>query len=100
MILGTAPVYVAARISFTAGLLTVNWILQNLLAVWFLVIIIVFQPELLRALANLGQRSAILRAFARYGEAHTIDELVRAAVSLSAKKVGALMVIERESRLA
>ena len=100
MLLGLALVYLASRVSFTAGLLTVNWILQNLLAVWFLVIIIVFQPELRRALANFGQRSAILRAFARYGEAHTIDELVRAAVSLSAKKVGALVVVERETRLA
>lgn len=100
MILGLALVYLAARVSFKAGLLTVNWILQNLLAVWFLLLIIIFQPELRRALANFGQRSAILRAFARAGEAHTIDELVRTAVGLSAKKVGALVVIERETRLA
>lgn len=46
MILGLALVYLASRIALKGGLLTVNWVLQNLLSVWFLLIIILFQPEL------------------------------------------------------
>ncbi len=99
MLLGLALLYLAARVSLRIGLLTVNWALSNLLAVWFLLIIILFQPELRRALASVGQRGSLLRAFSRYQEAHMIDEVVRAVTSLAAKKIGAIIVVERDSRL-
>lgn len=99
IILGLALVYLAARIAFEGGLMTVNWVLQNLLGVWFLLLIILFQPELRRALASFGLRSRLLRSFARRQEAHIIDELVRTAVSLAGKKIGAIIVLERETKL-
>jgi len=99
MLLGLAFLYLASRISLRIGLLTVNWALSNLLAVWFLLIIILFQPELRRALASVGRRGSLLRAFSRYQEAHMIDEAVRAVTSLAAKKIGAIIVVERDSRL-
>jgi len=99
MILGLALVYLASRIALKGGLLTVNWILQNLLGVWFLMIIILFQPELRRTLATFGLRSRLLRAFARHEEAHMIDEIVRTASSLAGKKTGAILVLERGTKL-
>ena len=99
MILGLALVYLSSRIALEGGLLTVNWVLQNLLGVWFLLIIILFQPELRRALASFGLRSRLLRAFGRQQEAHIIDELVRTAISLAGKKIGAIIVLERETKL-
>src|SRR5512136_734436 len=99
MILGLALLYAAAWISLRVGLITVNWALSNLLAVWLLLVIILFQPELRRALASVGRRGSLLRAFWRYQEAHMIEEVVRAVTALAAKKVGAIVVIERESRL-
>jgi diadenylate cyclase len=99
MILGLALVYLASRVALKGGLLTVNWVLQNLLGVWFLLIIILFQPELRRALATFGLRSRLIRAFARHEEAHMIDEIVRTATSLAGKKTGAIIVLERESKL-
>ncbi len=99
MLLGLALLYLASRVSLRIGLLTVNWALSNLLAVWFLLVIILFQPELRRALASVGQRGSLLRAFSRYREAHMIDEVVRAVTALAAKKIGAIMVLERDSRL-
>jgi uncharacterized protein (TIGR00159 family) len=99
MILGLALVYLASRIALKGGLLTVNWVLQNLLGVWFLLIIILFQPELRRALASFGLRSRLLRAFSRHEEAHMIDEIVRTVSSLAAKKIGAIIVLERETKL-
>jgi uncharacterized protein (TIGR00159 family) len=99
MLLGLALLYLASRVSLRIGLLTVNWALSNLLAVWFLLIIILFQPELRRALASVGRRGSLLRAFSRYQEAHMIDEVARALTSLAAKKIGAIIVVERESRL-
>jgi diadenylate cyclase len=100
MLLGLALLYVASWVSLRLGLVTVNWALSNLLAVWFLLIIILFQPELRRALASVGRRGSLLRAFSRYQEAHMIDEVVRAVASLAAKKIGAIIVVERHSRLA
>lgn len=99
MLLGLALLYLASRISLRLGLVTLNWALSNLLAVWFLSIIILFQPELRRALASVGRRGSLLRAFSRYQEAHMIDEVVRAVTSLAAKKIGSIIVVERESRL-
>jgi uncharacterized protein (TIGR00159 family) len=99
MLLGLALLYLASRVSLRLGLVTVNWALSNLLAVWFLSIIILFQPELRRALASVGRRGSLLRAFSRYQEAHMIDEVVRAVTSLAAKKIGSIIVVERESRL-
>lgn len=99
MILGLALVYLASRIALRGGLLTVNWVLQNLLSVWFLLIIILFQPELRRTLATFGLRSRLLRAFAKHEEAYIIDEIVRSVASLAAKKTGAIIVLERETKL-
>jgi diadenylate cyclase len=99
MLLGLALLYLASRVALRMGLLTLNWALSNLLAVWFLVLVILFQPELRRALASVGRRGSLLRAFSRYQEAHVIDEVVRAASALAAKKVGAIFVLERDSRL-
>jgi diadenylate cyclase len=97
--MGLAFLYMASRVAQRIGLVTVNWLLSNLLAVWFLLIIILFQPELRRALASMGRRGTLLRAFSRYQEAHMIDEVVRAVTSLAAKKIGAIVVVERDSRL-
>lgn len=99
MLLGLALLYAASWVSLRIGLVTVNWALSNLLAVWLLLVIILFQPELRRALASMGRRGSLLRAFWRYQEAHMIDEVVRAVTALAAKKVGAIIVLERESRL-
>jgi uncharacterized protein (TIGR00159 family) len=99
MLLGLALLYLASWVSLRIGLVTVNWALSNLLAVWLLLVIILFQPELRRALASVGRRGSLLRAFWRYQEAHMIDEVARAVTALAAKKVGAIIVVERDSRL-
>ncbi|MFQ5840230.1 MAG: diadenylate cyclase CdaA [Candidatus Methylomirabilales bacterium] len=99
MLLGLAVLYLTSRVAFKMGLLTVNWILQNLLGISVLLLIVVFQPEIRRTLATVGRRSAILRAFSSSQEAHMIDELVRASSELSAKRIGSLMVIERDTPL-
>jgi len=99
MLVGLALLYLASRVSLRLGLLTVNWALSNLLGVWFLLILILFQPELRRALASVGRRGSLLRAFSRYQEAHMIDEVVRCVTALAAKRIGAIIVVERDTRL-
>ncbi|OIO78683.1 MAG: TIGR00159 family protein [Candidatus Omnitrophica bacterium CG12_big_fil_rev_8_21_14_0_65_43_15] len=75
---------------------TLNWILSRLLAISVIAFLILFQPELRRGFASLGQRHIfnILPT-----EEKVIEELSVAAVIMSRKKVGALIAIEREASL-
>lgn len=82
---------------------TILWIAENTLNVGLTAIVIIFQPELRKALENLGGRNMIGRLFNmnRSSEAvkfsdHTIDELVRASFAMGRVKTGALIVIEDE----
>lgn len=98
MIVGLTLVFLASRYSVNFGLNTVNWILQNFLTVGLLLIIILFQPELRRALARFGHQS-VLRFFSGAQETHMVDEIVRTAASLSEKRIGALIAIEQDTKL-
>jgi diadenylate cyclase len=67
---------------------------QQLVAVVAFAIIVVFQPELRRAIMRLGETS-LFRGWSRMiGE--EIEQLVESAIFLSKRKVGALIAIERE----
>lgn len=72
---------------------TIEWILGGLLQVGVLTFVIVFQPELRRALARLGQ-NAFFSPFLKRGG--TVDEIVEACQRMSKIQRGALIVIERE----
>src|SRR3970040_1901535 len=63
MIMGLVLVYFASRTALKGVMLPLNEFLQNLLGICFLLIIILFQPELRRPLASFGLRSRLLRAF-------------------------------------
>jgi diadenylate cyclase len=69
---------------------TINWILGRLFTISVIAFVIIFQPELRRGLARIGQFGMFS------GQQQALDEIVRAAFILSKKKVGALIAIERE----
>lgn len=77
-----------------------GWVLNNLLTVLAVAIPIIFQPELRRALEQLG-RGSIFNGTARADDARSqlIDEIVQAADKLSERRHGALMVLERDNTL-
>ncbi|NOY75793.1 MAG: TIGR00159 family protein [Kiritimatiellaeota bacterium] len=76
----------------TLQLDVISWMLQSLWAVLAGVLIVIFQPELRRAFAQLGSRSFVRRMKKR----ETINEVVTAAINLANQRVGALIVFERE----
>ena len=97
MIIGLAVILVAYVSSRALGLLTLNWILDNFLASIILVIIVIFQSDIRRALTQVG--SAPLFASPERIEQRSedvIDEVAQAATALAEKHVGALIVLERE----
>ncbi len=76
---------------------TINWILRNFWAVWIVALIVIFQPELRRALARLGE-NPLSRLFFP-GEEEFLGEITRGIRSLSRGKIGSLIVIERKTGL-
>ncbi|MBR3722058.1 MAG: diadenylate cyclase CdaA [Selenomonadaceae bacterium] len=78
-----------------------TWLLQSAIPLFFIVLPIVFQPELRRALEHLGQgRFLQSSVFLDADAADAVTrEIVKAMVVLSKEKTGALVVIEREIRL-
>ncbi|MBN1871932.1 MAG: diadenylate cyclase CdaA [Candidatus Omnitrophica bacterium] len=73
-----------------AGLSTISWIITKIFPISVLAFLIIFQPELRRGLARLGQFGSMLK------EEKIIDEIVKSAGILSKKKIGALIALERE----
>lgn len=81
------------------------WILNNTIGVGITAIIIVFQPEIRRALEQLGQQS-FASSFRLFGEDKeerfsetTIEELIKGVFELAKEKTGALIIVEREVSL-
>jgi len=79
-------------------LATLSWILEKFWAVFIVALVVVFAPEIRRGVAQLGQRRLFRRFFK--AEQQVFIEIVQAAQTLSKRKIGALIVIERESSLA
>lgn len=75
------------------NLTTISWIFDNLWAVGLFLLIVVFQPELRRGLAKIGEGQFLPSAFLSQKKA--IDEVIRACIFLAERKIGALIVFER-----
>jgi diadenylate cyclase len=75
---------------------TVNWVIRNLATYVVFAIIVLFQADIRRALAHFG-RAPFFRYFERAeSAAETIEELVVAASTLATRRIGAIVVIERQ----
>ena len=87
-------------------LTTILWILENTTTIAVTARLVIFQPELRKALEQLGSRNYMSYLFS-FDEGKdnqgfndkTINELVRATFEMAKVKTGALMVIERGSSL-
>jgi uncharacterized protein (TIGR00159 family) len=99
MLFGLGVLMIVYFAAVKIGLNAVSWVLHNFLGAAVLVVIILFQPEFRRVLANVG-RAPLLRFFNPVKEEQVLQEVVKAAQSLAARRVGALIAIQRESDLA
>ncbi|HRU38332.1 MAG TPA: diadenylate cyclase CdaA [Candidatus Goldiibacteriota bacterium] len=97
MLQGLLIILILVFLARILDLYLLTWILTGLTALWIIAFIIVFQPELRRALVELGQNRLFRYIFKEH--AQLFRELKEAAEILSKKKVGALIVVEREINL-
>ena len=75
----------------------VGLILENFLSSAVLIIIVLFQHDIRRALARVGR--GFFPSVSAQQESQILEEVVRGAQSLAARRVGALIVLERETAL-
>ncbi len=75
------------------NLLVLNWLLQKIMVYLALALIVIFQPEIRRALARLGRRSHFMAGKTRGALA---DPVTEAVLLMASRKIGALIAIERE----
>ncbi len=101
---GIAILIIITLLSGYMKLTILNYILTSVMSYGVIMLIIVFQPELRRALEQLGTTNRLSRFLGieqdiNVKKKENIYKIVIAAVELSKKKVGALMVIERDIKI-
>lgn len=98
MLIGLVFLLIVSGLSGYFRLYTLEWLLKSFWAYIVIALIVLFQPEIRRALARMGE-APFLQAFTTAEELKSLDEIVKASVSLANRKIGALIVIERETQL-
>lgn len=82
------------------NLILLNWLLKSLMTMLIVAIPVVFQPELRNALEKLGRSKLLGELYIGKEEFdRVINEVVSAAGTLSARKIGALIIIKRQTGL-
>ena len=99
ILFGLAIVVLLFFASNSTGLFTLNWVLSHFLGSIILIIVVLFQNDIRKALASIGKRPLLLRFGKVLSEEGTVDEIVKASTFLSSRKIGALIAIERNSSL-
>lgn len=99
---GILVIFALAAVATLLKLNTIIWILSNTISVGIIALIVVFQPELRKALEQLG-KGQFISYFTKGIEpeddkanARMVDEIVKAAGKMGAVKTGALILIEQE----
>jgi diadenylate cyclase len=97
MIVGIVLVGAAFFVAERLELSTVSWLLDNFISYFIILIIVVFQADIRRALGRIGQN---VMPFGRKQETtHIVDEVVAATAQLARTRMGAIIVFERDAAL-
>lgn len=98
---GILVVVITWLLSIWFNLDTLRWMMNQMITVGVLAVIVIFQPELRRALEQLGRGKLFIRSSAEEDQEihYRIGEVMKAVNHLSQRKIGALIVFERETGL-
>jgi len=98
MVTGLGILGIAFFLSSTFGLYTTHWLLAYFFDYLILIVVVLFQDDLRRALTTVGKNPFFAAASAEE-EREMVDEIARAATRMAKERIGALIVIERETGL-
>ena len=103
LIRGLVIIIVAFFVSDIFNLYLLNWLLKSLFTMGLFAVVVLFQPELRRALEQVGRKNLMntnsFRNIDKNKAVETVDSLVSAIDDFSATRTGALIAIERETML-
>lgn len=97
VIKGLLLLFAIYLISSLFDLPTINWLMKNIFAVIAIAMLIIFQPELRKGLAEIGRKPFF--SSLHYEEVSMAPILSNAVFALAEKKIGALIAIARETGL-
>ena len=95
---GLGIIFIAYLFSQRLELTTLNWVLTKFIFHIVIIFIILFQDDIRRALTHVG-KNPFFSGLTAIEETQVLDELVKASFSLAQKKIGALIVLERQMGL-
>ncbi len=98
LVIGLIVIFFAFYLSKELEFFTLGWILNNFVGSIILVIVVIFQNEIRRVLFVLGRRPFFGR-ITYVEETFFYEELATACMAMSKRRIGALIVIERENGL-
>src|SRR6202012_5116418 len=98
MITGLGILGIAFFASSAFALFTTHWVLSYFFDYLILIVIVLFQDDLRRALTHVGKNPFFSAASAEE-EREMVDDIARAATRLAHERIGALIVLERETGL-
>jgi diadenylate cyclase len=96
--MGLVLVFITYELARRLGLLTLYSLLDGLLASMVLIIVVIFQGDIRRALMRFGGRAWWVPGSSAKATS-AIEEVIKAATMLAQKRIGGLMVFEREAML-
>lgn len=103
LVKGIFILFLILQISSWAHLTTLNFLMRNAMQVGMFAIVVIFQPELRSLLEKMGRSNVAKLIDVAKGNVKTeddaISEIITAAENLSSTKTGALIVIERDTKL-
>jgi len=98
MLTGLGMLGIGFFLSSTLELFTTHWLLSYFFDYLILIVIVLFQDDLRRALTHVGKNPFFSGASAEE-EREMVDEIARSAQRMAKERIGALIVIERETGL-
>ena len=97
MVVGIVLIGASFLVAERLELSTVSWLLDNFISYFIILIIVVFQQDIRRALGRIGQ--GVLPFSRKQETTHVVDEVVAAAAQLARARMGAIIVFERDAAL-
>ena len=107
---GVLVIFAFVLFAYVFNMSTILWLFQNLISVIIISLFVLFQPELRRALEQLGRKNILTSVFSigsggsddlqeAKTQEKTKSEIIRACMEMSKARTGALIVIEQDVRL-
>lgn len=97
---GLVLLLLIAGASDLLGLTAMNWLLMTIISNGAVVLVILFQPELRKALETMGRGTVLDKSREdKSEEARVVDEVIKCLTNLSRRRVGALIVFEQKTGL-